>query len=141
MKVRGRPLGLVLIAALLIMLSLRALVWTLGEWLLGDGLLGTGRVPVYAAVFAASITSAIGLLLLQRWARWLALALCSVYAALLVGGLIAGWMRVGLEGIDLANAVISASRAGPMISRYFSGNNAVANMGKNQIAKANQNTK
>ena len=89
-----------LTAVLLAILSLRAVVWLLGVWLIGPGSFGAGRVVAYALVFAASLASAIGLLLLQQWARRLALALCSCYAALLVAGVIIGWAGAGSGGID-----------------------------------------
>jgi hypothetical protein len=87
-------------------LALRAIVWTLGVFLLGDGPAITSRAVTYGLVFAASLTSAIGLLLLQRWARSLALAVSSCYAALLVAGLVFGWASGGIAVIDLGRALV-----------------------------------
>ena len=111
MAVRGRPMGLVLIAALLIVLSLRAVVWLIGDQLLIQGFLGpVGRVAAVTMV-VVGLASAAGLLLKQRWARWLALGLCTGYGVLLIVGVIAGLVSQGLDGIDIGRVLLSAFEA------------------------------
>jgi hypothetical protein len=91
--------------ALLIVLSLRAVVWMLGDWLFGQRSLLSVRFVAHVVICAASLASAVGLLLVQSWARWMALGLCSGYSLLLIASLIAEWAKLGWNGIGLGRTV------------------------------------
>lgn len=113
MATRERPLGLMLLSALLLILALRALVWLLvGSLLWGQGA-GLTRVLLGLSLAAIFVIGAVGLLRLREWARWLTLAIYSIYFGwVLVNvvtswpGMRAIWTNLGLGVLNGVEAVI-----------------------------------
>ena len=110
MTVRGRPLGVLLTAALLLVLALRSAVRLVGDQLL-QGYLGPVDRVVAVTILIVAPTGAIGLLLRQRWARWLALGVCTGYGVLLIVGLISALFSHGLDGIGIGRVLFTVLEA------------------------------
>ena len=110
-KGRRRPRELTLSVALLVILAARAVIWALGDWLLLGGTDDPWRTAAYWLVFGFSAAAAVGLLLVKRWGRWLALAVCSGYSILIVSRLISAWASAGLEAIGPQRAAATVLEA------------------------------
>ena len=111
MAASKRPLGLMLVSALLLIMALRA-----GSWLIVGGLLGgespglTGWLPGLL-VMVVLLISAVGLLRLREWARWLTLALCSVYFGLTLINVVVLWPRLRASRLSLSLGALNAAEA------------------------------
>jgi len=111
MAASKRPLGLMLVSALLLIMALRA-----GSWLIVGGLLG-GESPGLTGwllgllVMVVLLISAAGLLRLREWARWLTLALCSVYFGLTLINVVVLWPRLRASRLSLSLGALNAAEA------------------------------
>ncbi len=113
---RRLPLGLMLFGALLLILALRALSWLLIGGLLGGRVMGLTQVLLGLAATMVTLVSAVGLLRLREWARWLTLATCSVYFGLMLFNVIVAWPRLAgnwsiltvMNGVEAVIVLVSA---------------------------------
>ena len=111
MMMPKRPLGLMLCSALLLVLALRAMGWVVIDGLLGPQMIGlTGRL-VSMLMTAILLVSAVGLLRLREWARWLTLAVCSVYFGLVLVNVVVLWSRLRISRLNLSLGVLNAAEA------------------------------
>ena len=62
-------------------------------------------------VTAVLLTSAVGLLRLQEWARWLTLAACSIYFGLTLVNVGTLWPRLQVNRLNLSLGVLNAVTA------------------------------
>ncbi len=105
---KKRPFGVMTFSVLLLLMALRALGWVLVSGLtggVGAGMAG-GLVNLPAALIL--IVCAVGLLRLREWARWLTLAVCSLYFGVTLFNVVAAWP--GLEG-NLALGLVALNGA------------------------------
>ena len=106
-----RPLGLVLLSVLLLILALRAVGWVIIGGILRGYLPGPAQWILSLLVGAILLASAIGLLRLRAWARWLALAVCSVYFGLTLVNVAVLWPRLRTSAVNLRLGVLNAAEA------------------------------
>ena len=106
-----RPVGLMLLSALLLILALRALGWLLIGALLTRRMPGLAEACLMLLVTAILLVAVVGLLRLQAWARWLTLAVCSVYFGWMLVNVITGWSRLRTNGMNLGLGVLNAIEA------------------------------
>lgn len=111
MKRRGRPLEFVMAIALLAILTLRALLWIVGDYVMLEGSLIPGRITLFTIILVGCLTSIISLILLQRWGRVLALVVCTSYAVLLIVGLIVALAIGRQETIGVGSALMTLLEA------------------------------
>jgi len=106
-----RPVGLMLLSVLLLILALRAMGWVIIGDLLGqqmpDVIYGLLSLVVTAILFA----SAVGLLWLREWARWLTLTVCSIYFGLTLVNVVILWPRLWASGLNLGLGVLNGAEA------------------------------
>lgn len=115
MKARKRPLGLMLLSALLLILALRALGWLLIGGLLGGSMTGAAQ-GLLGLIIVPLLAGAVGLLRLREWARWLTLAVCSAYFGLTLFNVVVAWPGpeskwltiVALNGLEAVIALVAA---------------------------------
>ncbi len=111
MAMPKRPLGLMLLSALLLILALRALGWVVIGGLLGQ------RMPYLIGgllsllMTAVPLIVAVGLLRLREWARWLTLAVCSIYFGLMLVNVVVMWPRLRAGWLNLSLGVLNAAEA------------------------------
>jgi len=111
MMMPKRPLGLMLCSALLLVLALRAMGWVVIGGLLGPQMIGlTGRL-MSMLITAVLLVSAVGLLRLREWARWLTLAVCSVYFGMVLVNVVVLWSRLRISRLNLSLGVLNAAEA------------------------------
>ncbi len=111
MATQKRPLGLMLLSALLLIMALRALGWLLIGGLLwerGSGLTGGLLNLLLAAIF---LVSAVGLLRLREWARWLTLAICSIYFGWMLVNVVVVWPDLRASRANLGLGVLNGVEA------------------------------
>lgn len=102
-----RPLGLMLFSAVLLILALRAIGWAIIDDLLWRQSSDPTGWLISLPVMAIFLISAVGLLRLREWARWLALAINSIYFGWMLVNVIALRSRLTvLNGVEGAEAVI-----------------------------------
>ena len=106
-----RPLGLLLCSALLLVLALRALGWVAIGGFLGGRMPGLARWLLSLVVTAVLILSAVGLLRLREWARWLTLALCSIYFGLTLVNVVVLWPHLQASRLSLGLGLLNAVEA------------------------------
>jgi len=106
-----RPLGLMLLSALLLILALRAMGWVVINGLLEQQTPGLVEGLTSLLVTAILITSAVGLLRLREWARWLTLAVCSVYFGLMLFNVVTMWPRLRASRLNLGLGVANGAEA------------------------------
>jgi len=106
-----RPLGLVLLSVLLLILALRAVGWIIIGGILRGYLPDPAQWVLSLVVGAILLASAIGLLRLQAWARWLALAVCSVYFGLTLVNVAVLWPQLRNSRVSLRLGVLNAAEA------------------------------
>ena len=106
-----RPLGLVLLSVLLLILALRAVGWVIIGGILRGYLPGPAQWTLSLLVGAILLASAIGLLRLRAWARWLALAVCSVYFGLTLVNVAVLWPQLRTNRVSLRLGVLNAAEA------------------------------
>jgi len=103
-----RPLGLMLFSAVLLILALRAIGLGIISGLLWRRLPAPAVQLLSLLVTAIFLISAVGLLQLREWARWLTLAVCSIYCGWMLVNVIALWPRMTvLNGVEGTEAVIT----------------------------------
>lgn len=106
-----RPLGLVLLSVLLLILALRAVGWIIIGGVLRGYLPGPAQWALGLVVGAILLASAIGLLRLWAWARWLALAVCSAYFGLTLVNVAVLWPQLRTSQVSLRLGVLNAAEA------------------------------
>jgi hypothetical protein len=106
-----RPLGLVLLSVLLLILALRAVGWIIIGGILRGYLPGPAQWVLGLVVGAILLASAIGLLRLWAWARWLALVVCSVYFGLTLVNVAVLWPQLRTSQVSLRLGVLNAAEA------------------------------
>lgn len=105
------PLGLAFLSLLLVVLALRAVGWIVIGGLLRGYLPDPARWFLSLLVAVVLLVAAIGLLWLREWARWLALAVCTVYFGLLLVNVVATWPRLRASRVNLGLGVLNAVEA------------------------------
>ena len=108
MAMPKRPVGLMLLSALLLILALRAMGWVVIGGLMGQRTPGLAGGPLSLLVTAILFTSAVGLLRLREWARWLTLAVCSIYFGLTLVNVVVMWSRLRASRLNLSLGVLNA---------------------------------
>lgn len=111
MATQKRPLGLMLLSALLLIMALRALGWLIIGGLLweqGAGPAGGFLNLLLAAIF---LISAVGLLRLREWARWLTLAVCSIYFGWMLVNVVVVWPDLRASRTNLGLGVLNGVEA------------------------------
>ena len=111
MMMPKRPLGLMLCSALLLVLALRAMGWVVIGGLLGPQMIGLAGQLVSMLMTAILLVSAVGLLRLREWARWLTLAVCSVYFGMVLVNVVVLWSRLRASRLNLSLGVLNAAEA------------------------------
>ena len=111
MATAKRPLGLLLCSALLLVLALRALGWVTIGGFLGGRMPDLARWLLSLGVTVVLLVSAVGLLRLREWARWLTLALCSAYFGLTLASVAVLWPRLQASRPSLGLGVLNAVEA------------------------------
>lgn len=111
MATQKRPLGLMLLSALLLILALRSLGWLLIGGLLWEWGPGLKKGLVGLPLAAISLISAVGLLRLREWARWLTLAICSIYFGLMLVNVVATWPDLRANRTNLSLWVLNGVEA------------------------------
>jgi hypothetical protein len=111
MRAQKRPVGLMLLSALLLTMALRALGWAVIGGLLGQRTPGLAGGLLSMLVAAVLLISAVGLLRLREWARWLTLALCSIYFGLMLTNVAAMWSRLRTSRLNLSLGALNAAEA------------------------------
>lgn len=107
-----RPLGLVLLSAVLLILALRGIGWvTIGGFLIEGRLSGLVGWLLALSTAAILLTTAVGLLRLREWARWLALALYTIYFGLTLVNVVVLWPRLRASRTSLTLGVLNAVEA------------------------------
>jgi hypothetical protein len=106
-----RPLGLILFSALLVILALRAVGWMVIGGLLGQGMPGLIRGLLGLPITAILLISAIGLLRLREWARWLTLIVCSIYFGLILINVVVLWPELRASQLNLSLGVLNGVEA------------------------------
>jgi len=106
-----RPLGLILFSVLLLILALRAVGWGVIGGLLGRQGPGLTGVLLSLPVTAILLVSAVGLLRLREWARWLTLAVCSVYFGLTLVNVVVLWSRLQASRLNLSLGLLNGVEA------------------------------
>lgn len=108
-----RPFGVMAFSTLLLLLALRALGWALvGAWVKEQRY---GLVNLPATIIL--LIGAVGLLRLREWARWLTLAICSIYFGLTLFNVVAAWpglksnLATGLAALNGIEAVMVLASA------------------------------
>ena len=98
-------------SVLLLILALRAMGWVIIGGLLGqqmpDVIYGLLSLVVTAILFA----SAVGLLWLREWARWLTLTVCSIYFGLTLVNVVVLWPRLWASRLNLGLGVLNGAEA------------------------------
>ncbi|HEY71810.1 MAG: hypothetical protein B6I35_01830 [Anaerolineaceae bacterium 4572_32.2] len=104
---RKLPLGLMFLSALLLILALRALGWLFIGGLLGGRAIELGQGLLSLATTMILLASAVGLLRLREWARWLTLAVCSAYFGLMLFNVIVTWsgLRSNWSSLTAMNSI------------------------------------
>jgi len=110
-RAQKRPVGLMLLSALLLTMALRALGWMVIGSLLGQRTPGLAGGLLSLLVAAILLISAVGLLRLREWARWLTLALCSIYFGLMLINVVAMWSRLRTSRLNLSLGALNAAEA------------------------------
>ncbi|MFQ6102010.1 MAG: hypothetical protein ACE5OS_12365 [Anaerolineae bacterium] len=111
MTTQRQPLGLMLLSALLLILALRALGWLLIGGLLGEQGPGLTGGLVGLLITAMFLISAVGLLRLREWARWLTLAICSIYFGLMLVNVVIKWPELCANRTNLSLGVLNGVEA------------------------------
>ena len=111
MATAKRPLGLLLCSVLLLVLALRALGWVTIGGFLGGHMPDLARWLLSLGVTVVLLVSAVGLLRLREWARWLTLALCSAYFGLTLVNVVVLWPRLQASRLSLSLGVLNAVEA------------------------------
>jgi len=111
MTVHRRPVGLMLLSALLLIVALRAL-----GWLIIGGVLTQHRPGLIGALVGLLVTiilliTVVGLLRLREWARWLTLTACSVYFGLTLFNVVAQWPRLQANWPNLVLGLLNGGLA------------------------------
>jgi hypothetical protein len=106
-----RPLGLMLLSALLLIVALRGVGWIVVGGLVARRTPGLAGWLLSLLVMAVILASAVGLLRLQEWARWVTLAVCSVYFGLTLVNVVARWPRLRTGRVNLSLGVLNAAVA------------------------------
>ena len=105
-----RPVGLLLINALLLIVALRAIGWTLvGSLLSKHSSLTKGLLSL--SIMMIFLISAIGLLRLREWARWLTLTICSLYFGSMLLNVIAMGPHLTSNRINLSLGLLNGAEA------------------------------
>jgi hypothetical protein len=102
---------LALLSVLLLILALRAVGWIIIGGILRGYLPDPAQWVLSLAVGAILLASAIGLLRLWAWARWLALAVCSVYFGLTLVNVAVLWPQLRTSRTSLRLGVLNAAEA------------------------------
>ena len=94
-------------SALLLILALRALGWLFIGGLLGGRAIELGQGLLSLATTMILLASAVGLLRLREWARWLTLAVCSAYFGLMLFNVIVTWsgLRSNWSSLTAMNSI------------------------------------
>jgi hypothetical protein len=100
-----RPVGLMLLGVLLLILALRALGWVVIGGLLAQRMPGLVGGLLGLLVTAILLITVVGLLRLREWARWLTLAVCSIYFGLTLANVVAMWSRLRAGGMSLGTSL------------------------------------
>jgi hypothetical protein len=95
----------------LLVLALRALGWVAIGGFLGGRMPGLARWLLSLVVTAVLILSAVGLLRLREWARWLTLALCSIYFGLTLVNVVVLWPHLQASRLSLGLGLLNAVEA------------------------------
>jgi len=111
MGAQKRPVGLMLLSALLLIVALRALGWLVIGSILARRMPGSNGAFVGLLVTATLLIIVVGLLRLREWARWLALIACSVYFGLTLVNVVAQWPRLRASGVGLGLGLLNAGEA------------------------------
>jgi len=107
-----RPLGLVLLSAVLLILALRGIGWvTIGGFLIEGRRSGFAGWLLALSMAAILLATAVGLLSLREWARWLALALYTIYFGLTLVNVVVLWPRLRSSRTSLTLGVLNAVEA------------------------------
>jgi hypothetical protein len=95
----------------LLVLALRALGWVAIGGFLGGRMPGLARWLLSFVVTVVLILSAVGLLRLREWARWLTLALCTIYFGLTLASVVVLWPRLQASRLSLGLGLLNAVEA------------------------------
>ena len=106
-----RPVGLMCLSALLLVMALRAMGWVVLGGLLGQERPGLAGLLLALVATGALVVSAIGLLRLRQWARWLTLAMCTVYFGLTLANVVILWPRLQASRTNLSLGLLNAAEA------------------------------
>jgi hypothetical protein len=106
-----RPLGLKLLSALLLIVALRGVGWIVIGGLVARRTPGLAGWLPSLLVTAVLLASAVGLLRLREWARWLTLAVCSVYFGLTLVNVGVLWPRLRASRVNLNLGALNAAEA------------------------------
>ena len=107
----GRPLGLMLLSALLLILALRTVGWVAIGGFMERRLPGPARWLVSLPLVAVFLVGAAGLMRLWRWARWLALATYTAYFGMTLVNVVAMWPRLQANRTSLVLGILNATEA------------------------------
>lgn len=111
MATQKRPLGLMLLSVLLLVMALRALGWLLIGGLLWEQGTGSTRGILSLLLAAIFLVSAVGLLRLREWARWLTLAICSIYFGWMLVNVVVVWPDLRASRTNLGLGVLNGVEA------------------------------
>jgi uncharacterized membrane protein (DUF2068 family) len=100
-----------LLSALLLIVALRAMGWAIINGLLEQRMPNLIERLVSLPVTAILLISAVGLLRLQEWARWLTLAVCSIYFGLMLVNVVFLWPQLQASQLNLSLGVLNAVTA------------------------------
>jgi len=106
-----RPLGLILLSALLMILALRAVGWIAIGGFMERRLPGPVRWLVSLALAAVFLVGAVGLMRLWEWARWIALATYTTYFGMTLFNVVAMWPHLQANRASLILGMLNAIEA------------------------------
>jgi uncharacterized membrane protein (DUF2068 family) len=116
MRTPKRPLGLMLLSIVLLILALRAMGWIVINGLVEQQTPSLVDGVARLLVTAVLLVSATGLLRLQEWARWLTLAVCSIYFGLTLVNVGTLWPSLQINRLNLSLGVLNAVTAISMLA-------------------------
>jgi len=100
-----------LLSVLLLVMALRALGWLLIGSLLWEQGTGPTRGILSLLLAAIFLISAVGLLRLREWARWLTLAICSIYFGWMLVNVVVVWPDLRASRTNLGLGVLNGVEA------------------------------